>query len=167
MAEKSERQYAEHGFPPFYREDSRILILGSFPSVKSRSEMFYYAHPQNRFWRVLAGVYGDVVPAALEEKISLLERHGIALWDTVERCEIRGSSDSSISAAVPTDIGALLKKCGGIEKILLNGRTAEKNYIRYNGRIEIPAAVFPSTSPANAAFSLERLISEWRRGLSG
>lgn len=150
-----------HEFGPFYRSDSEILILGSFPSVKSREQAFYYAHPQNRFWRVLAGSFGDSVPESLPEKQALLMRRRIALWDVIESCEIRGSSDSSIKNAVPTDVSRLLAETS-VKRIILNGKTAERLFWKFHSELSVPTVSLPSTSPANASFTLERLIKEWR-----
>ena len=157
---------AEHGFGPFYCGESELLILGSFPSVKSREQAFYYAHPQNRFWRVLALSFGEGVPESLPEKQELLLRHKIALWDVIESCEITGSSDSSIKDVLPADIPALIAKTS-VRRVILNGRTAGKLFLRFDALISLPSVCLPSTSPANASFSLERLISEWRPALLG
>lgn len=162
----SDRLAVDHKFGPFYRADSELLILGSFPSVKSREEAFYYAHPQNRFWRVLAECFGEDTPNSLEEKRLLLESQKIALWDSIESCEIAGSSDSSIKNAVPTDIKSLIEKTK-IKKIIFNGRAAERWFARFNPDISIPCAALPSTSPANASYSLERLVFEWRHEILG
>lgn len=153
--------FASHGFPPFFGPESRVLILGSFPSVKSREEAFYYAHPQNRFWKVLAGCFGDNPPYSLYEKKLFLSAHKIALWDAVESCDVIGSGDASIKNVTPTDVGLILKSAK-IKKIILNGRTAEKYFLKYNPEAEAPFVTLPSTSPANAAWGLERLISVWR-----
>lgn len=155
---------ATHEFGPFFRADSKLLILGSFPSVKSREEAFYYAHPQNRFWRVLASCFGDEAPQTLRQKHELLERHRIALWDVIEECEITGSSDASIRGAVPTDIGSLLGQTS-IDRIVLNGRTAERCFLRFHPDFALPTVTLPSTSPANAAWSFERLIAVWKSAL--
>ena len=152
------RTHEEHTFAPVYDSSSRILILGSFPSVKSREQGFYYGHPQNRFWRMLAAVYGEEVPQTLADKKALLKRHGIALWDVIESCDIEGSSDSSIRNAVPNDVARILK-AAPIRIVITNGKTAYSLYRKY---IKEPEAVcLPSTSPANAAWSLEKLIREW------
>ena len=151
-----------HPFPAFCPENARILILGSFPSVRSREQMFFYGHPQNRFWRVLAALYGEDVPADIPQKRALLSRHGIALWDVIGQCTIVGSSDSSIRDVVPTDIKPLLLSAP-IERIFVNGKTAERYYIRCQKPIlHRDAVCLPSTSPANAARSLESLIEAWR-----
>lgn len=151
----------EHPIDPVYNEHSKILILGSFPSVKSREEMFFYGHPQNRFWKVLAAVLECPVPLTVEEKKAMLLSHGIALWDVIASCEIRGSSDSSIKEVVPTDLSRILKKAD-IRAIYVNGRTAEKYYRKFQQpMIGREAVCLPSTSPANASWSLEKLINAW------
>lgn len=151
-----------HPFPPLYNADSKVLILGSFPSVKSREQNFFYGHPQNRFWRVLAAVLEQPAPVSIEEKKAFLLQNNIALWDVIASCEITGSSDSSIRNAVPNDILPILSG-SRVERIFVNGGTAKKLYDRYllpaTGR---DAMLLPSTSPANAAWSLERLIASWR-----
>ena len=150
-----------HPIPPVYDENSRVLILGSFPSVKSREQGFFYGHPQNRFWRVLAAVYRDEVPLTVPDRRAFLLRHGVALWDVLAACEIRGSADATIRAAAPNDLGPILAGAP-IRAVFANGQTAGKLYRTYleplTGR---PALVLPSTSPANAAWTLERLIEAW------
>lgn len=152
----------KHPFPPIYNQYSKILILGSFPSVKSREEMFFYGHPQNRFWKVIASVFKSNIPCSVDEKKLFLLSHGIALWDVISHCNITGSSDASIKNAVPNDISVILNTAN-IKKIFVNGKTAEKYY---NGllksSINIECICLPSTSPANAAWSLEKLISAWK-----
>ncbi len=164
--QNSERSAEEHRFGPFYRPDSRILILGSFPSVKSREQEFYYAHPQNRFWKVLAAIYSLPVPLDLAEKKELLTTCKIALWDVIESCEITGSSDASIKNARPTDLGLILRSAP-VGRIILNGRTAEQYFLKLHSGCTAPYVCLPSTSPANASWSLERLIACWREGLRG
>ena len=157
-----ERETLEHGFGPFCRADSRLLILGSFPSVKSREYGFFYGHPQNRFWPLLARLCGEGVPGTLEEKKALLARSGVALYDVIERCSIVGSADSSIRDVIPADLGPLLagSEIGG--SIFVNGAKAFALYQRYlDPSLGIPAVKLPSTSPANAAFSLDRLAQIW------
>ena len=152
-----------HPFPPLYDAESRILILGSFPSVKSREAMFFYGHPQNRFWPMLAALTGEPVPARedIDAKKQLILRHGLALWDTLESCTITGASDASIKDVVPNDIAALLAKAP-IEAVFCNGAAAYKIYCKYLQPISGIAAVkLPSTSPANAAWSIERLTQAW------
>ena len=152
-----------HPFPPLYDEDSEILILGSFPSVKSREEMFFYGHPQNRFWRVIAAVTESKVPENISEKRDLLLKNRIALWDVISSCEITGSSDSSIKNVVPNDISEILKK-SKIKRIYVNGKTSEKYYNKYiREKTGINAVCLPSTSPANAKCTLEKLQEEWKR----
>lgn len=150
----------EHPFDPVWDADCRLLILGTFPSVKSRENCFYYGHPQNRFWRVLGAVYHESAPETVGEKRAFLLRHHIALWDVIAQCEITGSADSSIRQALPNDLPGLMAKCP-IERILLNGKTAEKIYLKYWKDLDVPYAVLPSTSPANASWTLERLTAAW------
>ena len=155
-----------HPIPAFYDENSRILILGSFPSVKSREQMFFYGHPQNRFWKVLAGVCASAdqinAPETIDEKKAFLSAHHIALWDVIASCRITGSSDASIRDVVPNDIGEILDGAD-IRAIYTNGGKAYEQYQRYilpqTGR---EAVRLPSTSPANAAYSAERLIDSWK-----
>ena len=150
-----------HPIPPLYNENSKVLILGSFPSVKSREQMFFYGHPQNRFWKVIAKVLGRDVPETLEEKRKLLLSEHIALWDVIGSCDIQGSADSTIKNVIPNDISIILKNAD-IKQIYVNGKTAEKYYNKYlrdlTGR---DAVCLPSTSPANAAYSMEELVKHW------
>ncbi len=151
----------DYPFIPLWDEASEVLILGSYPSVKSRETRFFYGHPQNRFWKTLAGVFGDEVPQDIEQKKEFLRRHHIALWDVLASCDITGSQDSSIRNEVPTDLSIILDNAD-IRKIFINGRTAEKYYKKYTERTtNISVEVLPSTSPANAAWSLPRLIEAW------
>ncbi len=151
----------EHPFGPLFSADSRILILGSFPSVKSREQQFFYGHPQNRFWRVIAAVFDEPVPATTEEKKKLILGHRLALWDAIASCVVTGSSDASIREVRPNDLRIILDGCG-IRRIYCNGRKSYEMYERYilpeTGR---EAACLPSTSPANAQWSLDRLIAAW------
>ena len=150
-----------HTIPPIYDRNSKILILGSFSSVKSREVSFYYGHPQNRFWRVLAAVLGCAVPSSNEEKTALLHSHNIALWDIIKSCDIVGSSDSSIKNVVPNDIGTILSSCG-IRQIYSNGKTSEKLFNKYiKDTVGRDTVALPSTSPANASYNLERLTDSW------
>ena len=152
----------QHPFPPLFGPGSDTLILGSFPSVKSREAMFFYGHPQNRFWRVVAALYGDPVPQTIEEKKALILSHRLALWDSIASCEITGSSDASIRNAVPTDLSAILAN-SSVTRIFCNGAQSYRIYCRYQlPRTGIEAVRLPSTSPANAACSLEKLIEAWR-----
>ena len=151
-----------HPIPPLYDARSRILILGSFPSVKSREEAFFYGHPQNRFWRVIAAVLECPVPVTVPEKAAMLHAHHIALWDTIASCEIEGSSDSSIQNVVPNDLTPILS-AADIQAVFCNGAASHRLYCRYLEPLTgLSAAKLPSTSPANAAFSPERLIEQWR-----
>ena len=152
-----------HNIEPLYNENSKILILGSFPSVKSREEKFFYAHPQNRFWKVVAAVFGEKVPRDIEEKKALILNHGLAVYDVIYSCEITGSADSSVKNVVPSDLKPIIDN-SQITKIFVNGRTAEKYYRKYSLKKKgIECVALPSTSPANASYSLERLISEWQK----
>ena len=151
-----------HEIPPVYDDRSKILILGSFPSVKSREGQFFYHHKQNRFWRVLAAVFEDTLPETIEEKKEFLLRHNIAIWDVIASCDIEGSSDSSIKNVVPTDLNRILEE-SEVERIFCNGKASGNYYKKYQeSRTGIEATVLPSTSPANAAFSLEKLIEIWK-----
>lgn len=151
-----------HPIPPLFCAESRVLILGSFPSIASREAKFFYGHPQNRFWRVMAALTGRPVPQTVEDKTALILENGFALWDSVASCTVTGSSDSSIRDVVPNDL-RIITEHAPIERIFCNGNTSLKYYRRYNepllGR---PAVVLPSTSPANAAWSLQRLAEAWR-----
>lgn len=150
-----------HPIEPVYDSQSRILILGSFPSVKSREAMFFYGHPQNRFWKVTAAVFGCRVPQTIEEKRSFLLTNGIAVWDVIASCEIEGSSDSSIRNVTPNDLSQILN-AAPVEQIFVNGKTALKYYEKYLRPVTGREAVcLPSTSPANAAWNLEKLIQAW------
>ena len=151
----------KHPIEPVYDKRSRILILGSFPSVKSREKMFFYGHTQNRFWRVVSALFNAPCPETVEEKSSFLLEHGIALWDVIGACDIEGSADSAIKNVVPNDIGMILK-CSDIENIFVNGKTAKRYYDRFlKDSIKRDAVCLPSTSPANAAWTLEKLITAW------
>ena len=151
-----------HPIEPVYNKNSKILILGSFPSVKSRENMFYYAHPQNRFWKVLSAVFDTPLPLTIEDKRNFLLSSQIALWDVISSCEITGSSDSSIKNAIPNDLTQILNYAN-IEKIFVNGKTAEKYYNKYIRKtINREAICLPSTSPANAIYSLDKLIEHWK-----
>ena len=157
-----EYEHIVHSFEPVYDKASEILILGTLPSVKSRENNFYYGHKQNRFWKVLATLLKEPVPDTIEEKKSMLLAHRIALWDVIQSCDIKGSSDSSIKNVQPTDIGMILEKTN-ITRIYANGNKAGQLYKRYQFPVTgIEAMVLPSTSPANAAWSLDRLCEAWR-----
>lgn len=174
-------QHISHGFEPVFDERSRILVLGSFPSVLSRENAFYYGNPQNRFWRVMAACLGEPVPQnegglsdngrplTLEESIAakkrMLLRHGIALWDVIASCDIKGSSDASIKNVVPAQVERVLEEAH-IGAVICNGGTAGRLYKRYlQWQVGLAAHVLPSTSPANAAWRLERLTARWQEEL--
>jgi len=154
-----------HPFEPLYDKGSRILILGSFPSVKSRENKFFYGHPQNRFWKIISNIYGEQVPETVDDKKRLILNNNLALWDVIAQCEIEGSSDASIKNVKPNDIASVLEN-SSIQRIIVNGKTAEKLYIRHvEAKTKIKAEVLPSTSPANAVWSLDRLIEIWGKAL--
>ena len=151
-----------HPIPPTYDQNSRILILGSFPSVKSREMMYFYGHPQNRFWKVLAALFHEEVPMTVPERHAFLLRQRIAVWDSIGSCSITGSSDSSIRDVVPNDLTPILTSAP-IEAIYCNGRKSWEMYHRYiEPDTGIEAVCLPSTSPANAACCLEDLILSWK-----
>lgn len=153
----------EHPIPPVYNRHSKVLILGSFPSVKSRETNFFYGHPQNRFWKVLAAVFEAEVPNTVEEKRAFLLKHQVAVWDVIASCEIVGSSDSSIKNVTVNDLSEILS-CADITQIFVNGKTAERYYKKYMEKeIGKKAICLPSTSPANAAWNIERLVEEWKQ----
>ena len=157
-----EYEHIVHSFEPVYDKDSELLILGTLPSVKSRENNFYYGHKQNRFWKVLATLLKEPVPDTIEEKKAMLLAHRIALWDVIQSCDIKGSSDSSIKNVQPTDIGMILEKTN-VTQIYANGNKAGQLYKRYQFPVTgIEATVLPSTSPANAAWSFDRLCEAWR-----
>ena len=174
-------QHIEHGFEPVFDERSRVLVLGSFPSVLSRAKAFYYGNPQNRFWRVMAVCLGVPVPpnegdpltsgepatldASIAVKRAMLLNGGVALWDVIESCDIKGSSDASIKNVVPAHIERIAD-AAPIEAVVCNGGTAGRLYKRYlQERTGLPAIVLPSTSPANAAWRLDRLVERWREAV--
>ncbi len=150
-----------HPFEPLYDSSSRILILGSLPSVRSRQQHFYYGHPQNRFWKMLAMLFDEPLPQSIEEKKQLVLRHNLALYDTIYSCDIIGSSDSSIRNVVPSDLSAIISQ-SRIELIICNGQTSGRCFRKYQEKqLGMSAVILPSTSPANAACSLEKLTEAW------
>ena len=174
-------QHIEHGFEPVFDEHPRVLVLGSLPSVLSRANAFYYGNPQNRFWRVMAACLGVPVPpnegepltsgelttldASIAAKRAMLLNGGVALWDVIESCDIKGSSDASIRNVVPAYIERITG-AAPVEVVVCNGGTAGRLYKRYlQERTGLPAIVLPSTSPANAAWRLERLVERWREAV--
>jgi len=150
------------GFEPVYDDKSRILILGSFPSVMSRDIGFFYGNRHNRFWRVLSLLFEEKIGNLKEEKIDFLIRHRVALWDIVSACEIKGSLDSDIRNVKVADINKIIKN-SNIEKIFCNGKKSYELTLRYYGNIGIPIIYLPSTSPANTKFS----VDDWREKLYG
>ena len=157
-----EREQLIHPIPPTFDERSEVLILGSFPSRKSREMGFYYGHPQNRFWRVMAALFEEEVPMTAEKRRAFLLRNRVAAWDVIASCTIEGAADSSIKDAVPNDLRPILEGAR-IERVFCNGRLAYDLYRRYTEpALGLKAEYLPSTSPANAAWTLERLIDAWR-----
>ena len=151
-----------HPIPPLYGENSKVLILGSFPSVKSREAEFFYGHPQNRFWAVVAAVFGKEKPKTIEEKKKLILENSLALWDVIGSCEIVGSADSTIRNVTANDLSEIINN-SKVERIFVNGKTAEKYYNKYTyPKTGIKAVCLPSTSPANAAWSFEKLVEAWK-----
>ena len=151
-----------HAFDPVFDSESRILILGTMPSPKSRELGFYYSHPRNRFWPVLAKIFGENVPETPEERKNFALRHKIALWDVLKECDIEGASDSSIKSAVPNDISVILNSTE-IKAVFTTGATAAKLYKKFiEPETKIPATALPSTSPANAKVKLEELAEKYK-----
>ena len=164
---KKELKTMIHTFEPIFDENSKILILGTFPSVKSREGEFYYHHKQNRFWKVISSLTKEELPETIEDKKNMLLKHQIALWDVIHQCDIYGSSDSSIKNVIPNDINLILKDCN-IETIIANGEKAFQLYNKYClPNTERECIKMPSTSPANAIWTLERLIGAWGQVLKG
>lgn len=152
-----------HSIAPVYDENSKVLILGSFPSVKSRENQFFYGHPQNRFWRVISGVFEEETPKEIEEKKIFLVKNHIAVWDVVASCEIVGSSDATITNVVPNNLTPILE-CANIRQIFCNGAKSYELYCKYmEPKLGLVAKKLPSTSPANAAWNLEKLVNAWRQ----
>lgn len=151
-----------HPIAPLFNKHSRVLILGSFPSVKSREAMFFYGHPQNRFWKIMAALTDSPVPETVEEKKTLILTNHFALWDSIGSCTISGSSDSSIRDVVPNDL-RIITDHAPINRIFCNGAASLKYYQKYiEPTLHRPAQLLPSSSPANAAWSLDRLIEAWQ-----
>ncbi len=162
-----EYTHVTHTFEPIFDENSEILILGSFPSVKSRENQFYYGHPQNRFWKVTAAAFQADTPVTIPEKKAFLLKNNIAVWDVIASCDIVGSSDSSIRNVVGNDMSIILEKAP-IRRIFANGDKAYKLYMKYCLRDgQPPLCRLPSTSPANAAWDLTRLTEAWRSAICG
>lgn len=162
---KLEYKSIAHTFKPVYDKNSTVLILGSFPSVKSREQGFFYGHPQNRFWKVVASICCVDVPKTIDEKITMLLRNNIAIWDVIESCDIIGSSDSSIQNVIPMDLSLIINN-SKVTRIFANGMTAAKLYRKYTeNKIGMPIYELPSTSPANAKYSLNNLIEIWKNSI--
>lgn len=160
-------EHVEHDFAPVFDADSRVLVLGSFPSVKSRETSFYYGNPQNRFWPVISEITGCSLPEdpTIDDKRAMLLSHGIALWDVIASCDIVGSSDSSIRNVVPNDVPSLVRG-SKVEAVFANGGIAARLYAKHlEDEVGIPAVKLPSTSPANASWTLDRLIGAWKEAL--
>ncbi len=158
---KNTRTFVTHEFPALFDAKSEVLLLGSIPSPKSREQGFYYGHPQNRFWKVLASVLDEQLPATIDEKKTMLLKHHIALWDVLDSCTIIGASDTSIEDVVPNDIASLLAKTK-IKRIFCTGATAHKLYEKYCEKSTgIKAVKLPSTSPANCAVKFETLVEAY------
>lgn len=149
-----------HPLEPVWDEHSKILILGTFPSVKSRETQFYYGHPQNRFWKVLSALLEKPFPQSIEEKKQLLLQHHIALWDVIKSCKITGSQDASITDVIPNDLSTMIQN-SSIQAIYLNGKKAYHLFQKFH-KVEIPGILLPSTSPANATYHLEDLVADWK-----
>lgn len=151
-----------HPVEALFNENSKILILGTFPSVKSREAKFFYGHPQNRFWRVMARLCDADIPQTVEDKKKLILDNHFALWDVIHSCDVEGSADSSIKNVVPNDISVILKN-SNVSRIFVNGKKAESLYKKYlEKETGITAVCLPSTSPANASWSEDRLTEYWR-----
>lgn len=163
---KSAMRYLSHPFPLLYDENSRILILGSFPSVKAVADGYYYANPHNRFYKVMSAILGvNLVDVQWEEKKQLLLKHRIALHDSIGYCHIYGSSDAKISNVQPSDLHTIFRNAK-IEKVICNGAKAYQEYMRFFQNVNIPVASAPSTSPANAKIRLDDLIAAWRKEIA-
>lgn len=155
----------KHPFPPLFDCKSKILILGSFPSVKSREEKFFYGHPQNRFWKVMATILNEEIPKTIEDKKRILLCHNIALWDSIASCEIEGSSDASIDKVVPNDLSPIFAEAN-IKAVFCNGKKAHQLYIKHiEPLVGRKAICLPSTSPANASWTFDKLIEVYSEAI--
>lgn len=152
-----------HPFEPIFAKTSRILILGSFPSAKSRQQNFYYGHPQNRFWKIIAKIFNEKMPELIKEKTDLIINNNLAIWDVIKSCDIKGSADNSIKNAEIFDMNELIRKTN-IRKVIFNGKKAAEEYFKYNEIIEgIEYVTLPSTSPANAVYTFDKLYNIWEK----
>ncbi len=150
-----------HEFPPVYDNNSRVLILGTIPSPKSRELGFYYMHPQNRFWKMLCSVLNEKVPDSIDSRRALCLKHRIALWDVLESCEIRGAEDSSISEAVPNDLHQIIDHCQ-IKQVFTTGKKAHTLYKRFFPELAEDICL-PSTSPANRTITEEKMLEQYKQ----
>ena len=161
-----EYEHIVHGFEPVYNKDSKILILGSLPSVKSREQGFYYGHPRNRFWTVIAAITEKAIPVTVADKKKLLLDTGIAVYDVIAECDIIGSADSKIKNVIPADLTKILSN-SEIKAVYANGSAAAALYRKYQQPIiAMEIIALPSTSPANAAWNTEKLICEWKERIN-
>lgn len=156
-----EYERLSHTVDPVFDRNSKILILGTFPSIKSRESGFFYGHPQNRFWRVLARICGSACPVSIDEKKQMLLNNHIVLWDVINTCDIAGSADSTIVNVMPNDL-SVIRNTANIQQIFVNGKKAEELYKKFlEKQTGIKAICLPSTSPANASWSEDRLVDSW------
>ena len=161
MSKIGDKMILEHNFEPIVNKDSKVLILGSFPSVKSRENNFYYGNDKNRFWRILSEYLSIDLPVTIDDKKKLLISNNIAIWDTIKSCEIKASDDSSIKNVKVNDIYSLISRYN-IKNIVFNGNAAYKFYKKYIGNIEgVQEYILPSTSPANARITYDELFKIW------
>ena len=151
----------KHTFKPIYNKESKILILGSIPSVKSREYNFYYGHPKNRFWELIAKIYNKKIPVTIDEKTDLILRNNLAIYDVIKSCDIEGSSDSSIKNVVINNINKIIRD-SSINKIIFNGNKSYELYNKYESNKFNNLVVLPSTSPANARFTFDKLYATWK-----
>ncbi len=158
-------QRFSHPFSPFIDKSSTTLILGSFPSLKSFEENFYYAHPQNQFWRLLAAVYNEATPQTIEEKKRLLQKHNIALWDMVGSCERENSLDSNLKNIEPNDIEALLREYPNIQRVCFTSKSAQRLYEKHFGHLQLGICYLASPSPAYAVLRFEQKLQQWKKAL--
>ncbi|MBQ9947651.1 MAG: DNA-deoxyinosine glycosylase [Oscillospiraceae bacterium] len=158
----SSEKRISHEFPPLFDGNSKVLILGTIPSPKSRERGFYYMHPQNRFWRMLCAVLGEEVPSDIGGRKRLCLSHGIALWDVLESCEINGASDSSIKNALPNDLSRIFT-AADIRAVFTTGKKAHELYQRYFAEDPHTEICLPSTSPANRTISETEMLKQYRK----
>lgn len=164
MTQKNESKYQtiSHPLEPLYRKDSKILVLGSFPSVKTREYGFFYGHPNNRFWPIMEALFQEDLGREIGERKDFLLRHQIAVYDSIYQCDIVGSSDASIKNVVPSNLSVIFEEAT-IQAVYCNGGTSYKYYQKYHAeKSAIKGTKLPSTSPANARYRLDDLIEEWK-----